>query len=177
MTRNRSGYDKAYRACHKDQISEYLRQYRASHRAEIAEQKRRNRTEHKEERVEYDRRYRAAHPEVGFNHHARRRALVGETKISKHDWITVMRHWKWCCAYCGQHLTETTQTVDHIVPLSQGGPHSRWNLAPACRSCNSSKKERMPHQWSANPNPFSRRLWALTLANLLFSEQEPLLVF
>lgn len=52
------------------------------------------------------------------------------------------------CAYC-----ETTETlsVDHVVPLSRGGLHEVGNLVVACRSCNSSKKDRLlselPLEW------------------------------
>lgn len=41
----------------------------------------------------------------------------------------------WRCHYCGDPAT----TVDHIVPRSAGGPSRRWNLAGACRDCNSFK--------------------------------------
>jgi 5-methylcytosine-specific restriction endonuclease McrA len=44
-----------------------------------------------------------------------------------------------CCAYC---LQPGKMTLDHVVPLSKGGPHSIHNLAPACGSCNSSKYNR-----------------------------------
>jgi 5-methylcytosine-specific restriction endonuclease McrA len=43
------------------------------------------------------------------------------------------------CAYCG---SRAEVTVDHIESLAAGGLHAPENLAPACRSCNSSKKER-----------------------------------
>jgi 5-methylcytosine-specific restriction endonuclease McrA len=41
------------------------------------------------------------------------------------------------CAYCGG----LADTVDHIVPISAGGRNHWSNLAPACRSCNSGKKD------------------------------------
>lgn len=41
------------------------------------------------------------------------------------------------CVYCGA----TAQSVDHIVPVAQGGGGEWDNLAPACLSCNSSKQD------------------------------------
>lgn len=41
------------------------------------------------------------------------------------------------CSYCGEELTSESRTLDHVVPLSKGGPHSTDNVVPACRSCNS----------------------------------------
>lgn len=41
------------------------------------------------------------------------------------------------CAYCGGEAT----TLDHIVPLSDGGTHDWDNLTPACKPCNSRKND------------------------------------
>jgi hypothetical protein len=40
------------------------------------------------------------------------------------------------CLYCGHRAQE----VDHIRPRSDGGGDEPSNLAPACKSCNSSKQ-------------------------------------
>jgi 5-methylcytosine-specific restriction endonuclease McrA len=42
-----------------------------------------------------------------------------------------------CCVYCGRKMQRLTQ--DHITPLSRGGNHTKSNIVPACRSCNSKK--------------------------------------
>ena len=39
------------------------------------------------------------------------------------------------CSYCGAKAEE----IDHIVPRSNGGTNSSYNLTPACRSCNEKK--------------------------------------
>lgn len=44
------------------------------------------------------------------------------------------------CRYCG----EPADTVDHIFPATRGGPQELWNLAAACRQCNSIKRDRTP---------------------------------
>ncbi|KPC63812.1 hypothetical protein ADL27_61320 [Streptomyces sp. NRRL F-6602] len=40
------------------------------------------------------------------------------------------------CAYCGA----PADTIDHIIPVAAGGGGEWGNLAPACLSCNSSKR-------------------------------------
>lgn len=40
------------------------------------------------------------------------------------------------CIYCG---SEDSLEVEHRIPLARGGSNHPANLAPACRSCNSSK--------------------------------------
>jgi len=51
------------------------------------------------------------------------------------------------CTYCH---TERASTWDHVVPRSLGGPDTRGNLVPACRSCNSSKGARPLGEWLAD---------------------------
>lgn len=55
----------------------------------------------------------------------------------------------WRCHLCGKRtkrdadpLDPRSATLDHIVPLSLGGAHTRENVATACRSCNSRKSNR-----------------------------------
>lgn len=47
------------------------------------------------------------------------------------------------CAYCGKDHGNTPPKrsvhIDHIIPMIQGGPNSRWNLTKVCNGCNSSK--------------------------------------
>ena len=47
------------------------------------------------------------------------------------------------CKYCGQQLTLMTSTLDHVVPVSEGGDNGKDNLVTACLSCNS-RKNRKP---------------------------------
>ena len=39
------------------------------------------------------------------------------------------------CSYCEEKATE----IDHIIPRSNGGTNSSYNLTPACRPCNKKK--------------------------------------
>ena len=64
-----------------------------------------------------------------------------------YDWQKVRRRVlnrdQWTCHYCGKKLFNSDATVDHLVPLSRGGERlDANNLVAACRSCNSSKKDK-----------------------------------
>ena len=51
------------------------------------------------------------------------------------------------CSYCGIKMTMKPDqphscTIDHIIPLSMGGPKTIWNLIGACSDCNSRKADK-----------------------------------
>jgi 5-methylcytosine-specific restriction endonuclease McrA len=48
---------------------------------------------------------------------------------------------KGTCFYCH---AKTNLTLDHVIPISKGGGHTRDNVVMACRSCNSSKGSKDP---------------------------------
>jgi 5-methylcytosine-specific restriction endonuclease McrA len=57
------------------------------------------------------------------------------------------------CQYCGEAVSESTATLDHVLPLSRGGKGSWDNLSTACKPCNYRKSDktlmrpyRMPHK-------------------------------
>ncbi|MBN1253893.1 MAG: HNH endonuclease [Deltaproteobacteria bacterium] len=45
----------------------------------------------------------------------------------------------WTCQYCGDRVTKDNATIDHYVPQSKGGNHSKANLRTCCLVCNSIK--------------------------------------
>lgn len=47
------------------------------------------------------------------------------------------------CAYCGDYAT----TIDHVIPVADGGKSEPGNLVPACGTCNSKKKHSDPVPW------------------------------
>jgi hypothetical protein len=46
---------------------------------------------------------------------------------------------KWICHYCGEEVTEKNATLDHLVPQSKGGKHTKDNLKTCCLVCNAIK--------------------------------------
>ena len=45
----------------------------------------------------------------------------------------------WVCRYCGDKVTDENVTLDHFIPQTKGGTHSKENLRTACLMCNSVK--------------------------------------
>lgn len=50
------------------------------------------------------------------------------------------------CGYCGRHLTDSTGTRDHVIPISRGGEDKWTNIVSSCKDCNSSKRNRTPKE-------------------------------
>lgn len=91
--------------------------------------------------------YDKANPErrKATNQRRRARKLAAPTfEVTGRDWKRAMARTGGCCFYCGERKR---LTVDHVLPLSQGGAHSVGNIVPACMSCNCSKRERTVMEW------------------------------
>jgi 5-methylcytosine-specific restriction endonuclease McrA len=83
-------------------------------------------------------------PDRGRIKNAARRSRVKNaityTVIGK-DMRTLLRG---PCFYC---QAKGSMSLDHVVPLSRGGTHGIGNLVAACKSCNSSKRDRFITEW------------------------------
>ncbi len=58
------------------------------------------------------------------------------------QWKYRLEEFNYHCAYCLAPLVPEHTTQDHMKPLSRGGSHTLDNIVPACRSCNSSKRDK-----------------------------------
>lgn len=48
------------------------------------------------------------------------------------------------CHYCHQPFKPSELTMDHIVPISRGGKNNKGNVVPACKACNTKKRDHLP---------------------------------
>jgi 5-methylcytosine-specific restriction endonuclease McrA len=77
----------------------------------------------------------------------RRKARERGALVEVFDPIEVLQRDRWRCQHCRvltpQSLRGTVAAnapeLDHIVPISEGGEHSRRNTQCLCRSCNQRK--------------------------------------
>ena len=79
-----------------------------------------------------------------------RRKANGVFAISKKELVRLSQG---PCFYCG---SLDRITVDHVVAIARGGTDSIGNLVPACKTCNSSKRDLTIIEWrlfKAKGNP------------------------
>lgn len=66
------------------------------------------------------------------------------------------------CAYCGKGLTVQEVTMDHVVPVSKGGPTTWDNIVAACNDCNSRKGNKpATGVWTPRRPPYTPTVWDL----------------
>ena len=88
-------------------------------------------------------------PHGNNNNHTRRARMRGAIYESVNP-LKVFARAKWRCEICGvstpKRLRGTRHDrapeIDHILPLSQGGPHTYTNVQCTCRLCNNKKGSR-----------------------------------
>lgn len=51
------------------------------------------------------------------------------------------------CLYCGRELDIYNKSVEHMIPLSKGGPHTLANVIIICRACNEAKRAMHFDEW------------------------------
>ena len=128
-------YKRRYRATHCDEIVEYQCRYRATHCDEQCEYDRKYHEVHRDERAKYNRQWCKANPDKRRENERCRRARKNGTIVGEIDEAAIYARDK-VCIYCS---AAEDLTLDHLIPLARGGPHSQDNLAVACRKCNSRK--------------------------------------
>lgn len=72
-----------------------------------------------------------------------RRGVYAASDFTFEQWLEIKEEFNHHCAYCLRHESEEggKLTMDHVLPISKGGPHTKSNIVPACKSCNSRKHD------------------------------------
>jgi len=126
---------KAWRAQNAEHLSEYNREYLADHRDEIMEQMRERRRANP-----------LVHRNSNHKYRARKKGNGGSVTRQELDALSLAQ--AGVCAYCKFQHRPDDLTIDHIIPLDQGGPHEIKNICFACGVCNFNKSNRTPEQWT-----------------------------
>lgn len=127
-----------------------------------------------EQREEHNRKRRERHarqPHVRRTEGRLREANERGTfaKLTKSNWEGVLERYHHMCLYCS---SKENLTIEHLTPLSRGGDNFLPNIAPACLSCNSSKRDKTYEEFL---NWKFKRHWAMhrvTVYNIPEEEDE-----
>ena len=70
-------------------------------------------------------------------------------------WQTLIT--KAVCYYCGRKLEKDEVTMDHVVPLAQGGTSTPGNVVPSCKACNTLKRDMTAVEWALHVEAQKRK--------------------
>jgi 5-methylcytosine-specific restriction endonuclease McrA len=101
------------------------------------------RTRNPEKAAQVAKNYRTANAEAGRLKASRRRAQKVSNGVFIVKQSEAQKLLQKPCFYCGQ----TSQHLDHVIPIAKGGRHSIGNLVPSCQSCNLSKNAKTIMEW------------------------------
>lgn len=65
------------------------------------------------------------------------KVCAGNGNLSAGEWRAILAQANGYCHYCKCAFDRLT--MDHVVSLARGGPHTKTNVAAACAQCNSRK--------------------------------------
>ena len=77
--------------------------------------------------------------------HARREKAKARDLRASRWWQTIIA--QAVCYYCRQSLAKDAVTMDHVVPIAQGGKSTPGNIVPCCKSCNNLKRDMTAVEW------------------------------
>jgi 5-methylcytosine-specific restriction endonuclease McrA len=153
---------KEYVGEHKEEIAVYLHDYYLADPEKFKQRARERREADPAAARAYDaayylanpkrfQEYRRTHIDEIYMQNEKRRALKftntpKDELLTLVQWCEILEQFDYSCAYCGRKMERPT--MDHVIPLSRGGAHSKDNIVPACRHCNSSKRSRTPQEWA-----------------------------
>jgi len=140
-----------YYATHREQELKRMTERYWAHRAENCIVSAKWRANNREKALEAIRRWSRQHPEVRRVLEEKRRSLKYsntpiEEMLTSTEWLAILAEANGHCHYCGK---EAKLTLDHVIPLSKGGKHSKENVVPACGHCNFSKGTKTVEEWNA----------------------------
>jgi len=106
-----------------------------------------NKEKQKSQSREWHRKNRHLRLFYGHKYRALKRKYAHNLKQIKEYFLRVRSKPTFTCYYCEKTIPSSMVHFDHIFPLSKGGHHAVENLCTSCRSCNSSKRDKLLGIW------------------------------
>jgi 5-methylcytosine-specific restriction endonuclease McrA len=99
------------------------------------------------------RRWRSANEERYAELIRRRKARVRGAKLgaiaplTATEWVDNKDYFAHRCGYCPEAGPRVNLAQEHMTPVSRGGTHDLENVIPACKRCNSRKRDKTLLEW------------------------------
>lgn len=100
----------------------------------------------------WSKRWREQNPDAVRAQTARRRARKRGVETERFSYAEIYERDDWTCQICGDPIDQAlrypdpfSRSVDHRMPISRGGPHTRLNCQAAHLRCNMRKHAKLNH--------------------------------
>jgi hypothetical protein len=159
-----SQYHKDHRKINKERYSKQSKEYYENNKSEVLKKcavrysnikdeinlyRRDFYQNHKEEYNERHKRYDKsdAGKIAGLRKYAKRKSALSRAIVdfTSNQWRECNKYFEKSCAYCSE--TRKVLHMDHVIPVINGGDHTRRNIVLACKSCNCSKQDKVMEEW------------------------------
>lgn len=148
--------NKKYNAEHREVVATYQREYRKKNIEAISAKQREHREKNKEAISVYHREYSKKNRHRYNEHKRRRRARILGNGVEVYTELQVLETYGTDCHICNGPVDmsaprgigrgagwENGLHIDHVIPISKGGPDTLSNVRPSHSSCNLSKGGRV----------------------------------
>jgi 5-methylcytosine-specific restriction endonuclease McrA len=163
-SKSEDGYRTRCKVCHAKAVKKWQtnnpakfkevnKKWKKAHKEKRAEESKEWAKSHPMYRREVGEKWRTEHPDYGKNWRknnrdkikiyaqSRRARIVGNGgDLTLEEWYAILDFYGHKCLCCGRD--DVKLTIDHVVPIFQGGKHSADNVQPLCGPCNSRKKDK-----------------------------------
>lgn len=102
-----------------------------------------NKKRNKKRFKEYNSEWSKKNPNKIAIYNNKRRCYLINGNFIEEEWEKIKKKYNYICQICKKQEPEIKLTIDHIIPLSKGGLNIKENIQPLCKSCNSSKKDKI----------------------------------
>lgn len=125
----------------KEKYSERNKKWFSENREEILSKQRENYRNNTESYSQYNKKWRDKNKDyILLKNRQREHKLNDFPKIKQKEINKLLQDHDNKCFYCKVYVKRGVNLhIDHVVPLSAGGPHIIDNLVPACKTCNLKK--------------------------------------
>jgi len=165
---------KEYRDSHKEEISIYNKTWHDSNIdvvRSLYERYYNNNKEYENKRTNkyYNNNKESIFKLVKINIHKRKAKLKGlDHSYNKDQWEECKKYFNNKCAYCGK---EENLAQEHFIALSKGGEYTRNNIIPACKKCNSSKRDKDFFIWYSKQKFYNKARERFILKYLNYKDE------
>lgn len=142
------GINKAYTETHRERVNQWNRECYARHHDERQQAAREKYIRRKPQHLAVAKVWRSRpenKPKLASywnKHHAEK--FGPDADLTAAEWLEVLNTHNHQCVYC--RGTEDI-SMDHVIPLSRGGRHTKANVEPACLRCNRRKGARTKQEF------------------------------